>query len=139
MGHGVPLATTSGRESYGAAGAFFLDVGISSTHYIARFWRLHEMLEAPRAAEGIAASVQAQSQGRSVVLAGAPEGAHASSEELLGEEDEGTSTPFGPNGVIAKAFKAAGLPNPEMPPGTAGRAGPGPIIAAALKAAGLVR
>src|SRR5262249_20573879 len=47
MAHGVPLATTS----CGAAGAFFLDVGISSTHHIARFWRLHESLaEMPRAA-----------------------------------------------------------------------------------------
>src|SRR5262245_58721987 len=36
MAHGVPLATTGG-ESCGAAGAFFLDVGISSTHDIARF------------------------------------------------------------------------------------------------------
>jgi len=32
MAHGVPLATTTGGESCGTAGAFFLDVGISSTH-----------------------------------------------------------------------------------------------------------
>jgi poly(3-hydroxybutyrate) depolymerase len=51
MAHGVPLAATTGGESCGAAGAFFLDVGISSTHHIARFWRLHESLvEMPRAA-----------------------------------------------------------------------------------------
>src|SRR5439155_1177812 len=51
MAHGVPLATTTGGESCGAAGAFFLDVGISSTHHIARFWRLHESLvEMPHAA-----------------------------------------------------------------------------------------
>src|SRR5499427_3545024 len=29
MAHGVPLATTTGGESSGTAGAFFLDVGIS--------------------------------------------------------------------------------------------------------------
>src|SRR5262245_25353471 len=29
MAHGVPLATTTGRQSCGTAGAFFLDVGIS--------------------------------------------------------------------------------------------------------------
>jgi poly(3-hydroxybutyrate) depolymerase len=40
---GVPLATTGG-ESCGAPGTFFLDVGISSTHHIGRFWRLHEPL-----------------------------------------------------------------------------------------------
>src|SRR6266550_5393032 len=51
MAHGVPLATTTDGESCGAAGAFFLDVGISSTHHIARFWRLHESLvEITRAA-----------------------------------------------------------------------------------------
>jgi len=32
MAHGVPLATTKGGERCGAPGAFFLDVGISSTH-----------------------------------------------------------------------------------------------------------
>src|SRR6516165_889572 len=49
MAHGVPLATTGG-ESCGAAGAIFLDVGISSTHYVARFWQLDECLvEMPRA------------------------------------------------------------------------------------------
>src|SRR5262249_52297190 len=44
MAHGVPLATMMGGKSCGAAGPFFLDVGISSTHHIARLWRLHESL-----------------------------------------------------------------------------------------------
>jgi hypothetical protein len=47
-----------------------------------------------------------------------------------------------PNVVIAAAFKAAGLPVPEIPtapPGATPRVAPGPIIAAALKAAGLVQ
>jgi poly(hydroxyalkanoate) depolymerase family esterase len=49
MSHGVPLGTTAGGESCGAAGAFFLDVGISSTHHIARFWGLHaSVVEKPR-------------------------------------------------------------------------------------------
>ncbi|MGV8939828.1 MAG: alpha/beta hydrolase family esterase [Allorhizobium sp.] len=39
MGHGTPLAL-SGPDSVGAAGAFMLDVGISSTHHIARFFGL---------------------------------------------------------------------------------------------------
>jgi hypothetical protein len=44
--------------------------------------------------------------------------------------------------MIAAAFKAAGLPVPEIPtapPGAAPRVAPGPIISAALKAAGLVQ
>ena len=59
MAHGVPIATTTGGERCGAAGAFFLNVGISSTHHIARFWRLHESLvETPRAAEPMSAPIQ---------------------------------------------------------------------------------
>ena len=58
MAHGVPLATTPGGQSCGAAGAFFLDVGISSTHHIARFWRLHESLvEMPRRCAGVGADL----------------------------------------------------------------------------------
>jgi poly(hydroxyalkanoate) depolymerase family esterase len=144
MAHGVPLATTDG-ESYGAAGAFFLDVGISSTHYIARFWRLHESLvEMPRAAAPMSAPIQIPTDGRAFIIAGAAaEGSHSSAEASLAE-DQGRQTryPLDPNAVIAAAFKAAGLPVPEIPtapPGATPRVAPGPIIAAALKAAGLVQ
>ena len=144
MAHGVPLATTGG-ESSGTAGAFFLDVGISSTHHIARFWRLHESLvEMPRAAGAVSAPIQIPTDGRAFVIAGAAaEGSHSSAEASLAEcEERQTRYPLDPNVVIAAAFKAAGLPVPEIPtapPGTPPRVAPGPIIAAALKAAGLVR
>ena len=140
MAHGVPLATTTGGESCGAAGAFFLDVGISSTHHIARFWRLHESLvEMPRAAAPVSAPI-----GHAFVIAGAAaEGSHSSAEASLDEgEERQTRYPLDPNVVIAAAFKAAGLPVPEIPtapPGATPRVAPGPIIAAALKAAGLVQ
>ncbi|HMJ29084.1 MAG TPA: hypothetical protein VK512_10255, partial [Xanthobacteraceae bacterium] len=39
MGHGTPLKTT-GEHGLGSAGPFMLDVGISSTRHIARFWGL---------------------------------------------------------------------------------------------------
>jgi len=39
MGHGTPLKT-SGEDGLGRAGPFMLDVGISSTRHIARFWGL---------------------------------------------------------------------------------------------------
>jgi hypothetical protein len=68
---------------------------------------------------------------------------HSSAEASLAEgEKRQTRYPLNPNTVIAAAFKAAGLPVPELPtapPGTPSRIAPGPIIAAALKAAGLVR
>jgi hypothetical protein len=141
MAHGVPLATTT-EESCGSAGAFFLDVGISSTHHIARFWRLHESLvEMPRAAAPLSTSVPIPTDGRALVLAGATaEGVHSSA-EAEGEKWQ-ARYPLDPNAVIAAAFKAAGLPVPEIPtvpPGALPRIVPGPIIAAALKAAGLMR
>ena len=145
MAHGVPLATMT-EESCGSAGAFFVDVGISSTHHIARFWRLHESLtEMPRAAAPVSATIQipAADGGAFVIAGAAAAGAHASTEAPLAEgEERQTRYPFDPNAIIAAAFKAAGLPVPEIPaapPGTPPRVAPGPIIAAALKAAGLVR
>ena len=145
MAHGVPLATTTGGESCGAAGAFFLDVGISSTHHIARFWRLHESLvEMPRVAVPVSAPTQIPTEGRAFVIVGAAsEGSHSSAEASLAEgEERQTRYPLDPNDVIAAAFKAAGLPVPEIPTAPSGatpRVAPGPIIAAALKAAGLVQ
>jgi hypothetical protein len=144
MAHGVPLATT-GEERCGAAGAFFLDVGLSSIHHIARFWRLHESLvEMPRDAAPMSAPIQIPTDGRAFVIAGtAGESSHSPVEASLAE-DEGRQTryPLDPNAVIAAAFKAAGLPVPEIPtapPGAMPRVAPGPIIAATLKAAGLVQ
>src|SRR5262249_55950079 len=143
MAHGVPLATTR-EERCGSAGAFFLDVGISSTHHIARFFRLNESLvEMPRVAAPVSATIQIPTGGGAFVIAGAAaEGAHSSAEASLAESEERqTRYPLDPNAVIAAAFKAAGLPVPEVPtapPGTPPRVAPGPIIVAALKAAGLV-
>ena len=77
------------------------------------------------------------------IIAGATvEGSHSSAEPLLAEEERQTSYPLDPNAVIAAAFRAAGLPVPEVPTAPLGatpRVTPGPIIAAALKAAGLTQ
>ena len=73
----------------------------------------------------------------------AAEDSHSSAEGLRGEgEQRQTHYALDPNAVIVAAFKAAGLPAPELPRAPAGATplvAPGPIIAAALKAAGLVR
>ena len=143
MMHGVPLATTTG-ERCGSAGAFFLDVGISSTHHIARFFRLHEsQVEMPRAVAPVSTTIQIPTDGGALVIAGAAaEGVHSSAEASLAKvQERQTRYPFDPNAIIAAAFKAAGLPVPEfptVPPGTPPRVAPGPIIAAALRAAGLL-
>ena len=143
MAHGVPLATTA-DESCGSPGAFFLDAGISSTHQIARFWRLHEShIEMPRTAAPVSATIQVPTDGGAFIIARRTEGAHSSA-EASPAESEGRRTRYtlDPNAVIAAAFKAAGLPVPEIPtspPNTPPRVSPGPIITAALKAAGLVQ
>ncbi len=137
MAHGVPLAT-AGSESCGAAGPFFLEVGISSTHHIARFWHLHEsVVEMPGAVSPRSAAIQIPTDGSSFVLVGAPAGSQSSAEGSQHRERQ-TRYPLGPNAVIAAAFRAAGLPVPEIPaatPGATPRVASGPIIAAALKAA----
>lgn len=50
MAHGTPLATGNGADQGGIAGAFLLDVGISSTYHIAKFWGLDKSLQAHAAA-----------------------------------------------------------------------------------------
>jgi feruloyl esterase len=40
MAHGAPLATGSDEKHCGVPGAFLLEVGISSSYHIARFWGL---------------------------------------------------------------------------------------------------
>jgi hypothetical protein len=141
MAHGVPLATTM-EESCGSAGAFFLDVGISSAHRIARFWRLDEsVVEAPRAVARGPATTQTSSSSLVLSNAGA-EWADNPAEPLHARwREQQSSYPFDPNAVIAAAFKAAGLPVPELSsaPDSPQQVEPGPIIAAALKAAGLTQ
>jgi hypothetical protein len=143
MAHGVPLASTSGSRP-GTAGAFFLDVGISSTDHIARFWHLDEFLvESPRATALASAPIQVSTGGALVNPGAAREGWHSSAEDYVAErEEQQTYNRRDPNAVIAAAFRAAGLPVPEIsrpPPGASPRVAPGPIIAAALKAAGLAQ
>ena len=137
MAHGVPLGSAMGGEFCGSPGAFFLDAGISSTHHIARFWRLDEGRTEilPRAIA---------SDGRAVVKIGETAGGWSKPDEAsLGRDGERHARPpLDPNLAIAAAFRAAGLPVPEAPTSPAGatlRVAPGPIIEAALKAAGLTQ
>jgi hypothetical protein len=98
----------------------------------------------PRAAAPASTTIQIPTEGGALVIAGtAAECVHSSAEASVAEgEKRQTRYPLDPNAAIAAAFKAAGLPVPELPtapPGTPPRVAPGPIIAAALKAARLMR
>jgi hypothetical protein len=46
MAHGTPLATGDSDERCGTAGAFLIDVGISSSYHIAKFWGLADRTRA---------------------------------------------------------------------------------------------
>ncbi len=142
MAHGVPLASATGEVSYGRAGPFFLEAGISSTLYIAASWGLGERVETWRAAKIISKPEQIRTGGRAVIAAGATAGRNDTDDASIHGHAKDTRRSPDPSTVIAAALKAAGLPVPELPsgpPGAAQRFAPGPIIAAALKAAGLTR
>lgn len=49
LGHGTPVDAGS-PDGVGASGAYILDAGISSTHHIARFWGLTEIMGGERQA-----------------------------------------------------------------------------------------
>lgn len=61
MGHGTPIATR-GAEACGTAGAFMLDVGISSTRRIAAFWGLAPAPSATSTASGSPAPVPSEAR-----------------------------------------------------------------------------
>ena len=48
MAHGTPLATGAADHECGAAGPFLLEVGISSSYHIAKFFGLTGRPAAPR-------------------------------------------------------------------------------------------
>jgi hypothetical protein len=116
MSHGVPLAT-DWRQSCGNPGAFFLDVGIFSTHHIARFWGLKD---STNEVCNVGVPARTTTEHRKFVVDGLTiEGSIASASALDPEKSKDdrlrTGYPVDPNAVIAAAFKAAGLAVPESP------------------------
>jgi feruloyl esterase len=102
MAHGAPLAVGEANDQCGAAGAFLLDVGISSSYHIAKFWGLAGR---PRAAPR---------QARKPRPASAPPQVAAMATrakekpELVRPSPAGVS-PQDIGAIIANALKAAGL------------------------------
>jgi hypothetical protein len=135
MGHGVPLATT-GQDTCGALGPFFLDAGVSATNRILRFWELGGEIDERADASDIPSS--------DVMRATAQHASGAIGVSSNAEEDASAAqtmgSNFNPGEIIAAAFKAAGLSPPVSREGQAGaKVDPAAIIAAAFKAAGLSR
>ncbi len=110
MAHGTPLAAGDAENSYGAAGPFLLDVGISSSYQIAKFWGLtgrpvgavkkRTADEPARKNEG---AVPAHSDAPKTI--GRKRTARRSHEH----REKAARPVFDVNAVITKALKAAGL------------------------------
>jgi poly(hydroxyalkanoate) depolymerase family esterase len=109
MAHGAPLAVGEANDQCGAAGAFLLDVGISSSYHVAKFWGLAGRPHA--ASRPYAASLQ---EGN---LAPISSGALAVTSLKTSTKEKPVRVRSSPAGVppldigavIANALKAAGL------------------------------
>jgi poly(hydroxyalkanoate) depolymerase family esterase len=104
MAHGTPLATGDGENAYGSAGPFLLDVGISSTYRIAKFWGLTDgIAKAAKPTRTIAAP-------NAVAAATRPVGDGRSARPQPSAATRGgTYGPIDVQAVIDRALKAAGL------------------------------
>jgi hypothetical protein len=139
MPHGVPLAV-SGIERCGHVAPFHFDVGLSSTHHIARFWGLTEMaagtLHSTDYAAGVLEPVPVESApllaARSVIPY-----VHHGDDGGQRDRNAGSSASgrADPRAVIAAALKAAGLL--EQPTGNP--LDPRRFIASTLRAAGVLK
>jgi poly(hydroxyalkanoate) depolymerase family esterase len=108
MAHGTPLAAGTGEGRYGVAGPFLLDVGVSSTHHIGRFFGL--------VPEGGAARASTPAwPPTGVIEFSTPAGETRTERTEPKAQPDGDAgrkpggLPIDVNAVITKALKAAGL------------------------------
>jgi hypothetical protein len=137
MPHGVPLAA-SGMERCGHVAPFHFDVGLSSTHHIARFWGLTETAARHRAdhAAGVLDLEPVESAPLLAAHSVIPYVHHGDDD---GQQDRNAySSASGradPRAVIAAALKAAGL----LGQPTGNPLDPRRVITSALRAAGVLK
>lgn len=114
MGHGVPLSPGAGEDCCGEAGAYMLDVGVSSTHGILAFWGLEDApAEAPRPIRVPSAGVLVVNEAGEVFNGPRPDFA-TSQPEARPESRANEAPPKRPGGldiaaIIEAAHRAAGL------------------------------
>ncbi|TPG60441.1 esterase [Roseomonas nepalensis] len=147
MGHGVPLRPGEGGQRAGVAGAYMLDVGVSSTHAILDFWGIDTAAE--RAAAPRPAEAPPPRPAASPTPAPAREPAHAAAGPAQAPAAEPAwarrAAPGGTQGPVTRMPGAAGGPASPFgdPSSLFGNAGsllgdPGETIKRALRAAGLM-
>ncbi len=103
MAHGTPLEVGEDCDQCGAAGAFLLDVGISSSYHIAKFWGIADHQIATTQAAGNLVPISAE---LNVLEMEDPQREHVSAFEPASAPD---SSHFDISTVITNALKAAGL------------------------------
>jgi poly(hydroxyalkanoate) depolymerase family esterase len=114
MAHGTPLATGKADNECGAAGPFLLEVGISSSYHIAKFFGLTAAGSRPVAStrSEMTAAPQPRTRRPSAAL---PQPDVLEGEVLAPESNAGAQRPHIPpprldiGAVISNALKAAGL------------------------------
>jgi poly(hydroxyalkanoate) depolymerase family esterase len=106
MAHGTPLAVGEANDQCGAAGAFLLDVSISSSYHIAKFWGLAEHPGAAVLQGGTPAPISSDDLHVLATPTRTEEEAHLSGS---GPTSVPHSLPIDIGAVIANALKAAGL------------------------------
>ena len=110
MAHGTPLATGDGENAYGAAGPFLLDVGISSTYHIAKFWGLTAAAAEASVREAALVAPNGEiAMPRSQPDTRRPANGPRRSEEIPESQFQARSLPVDIQAIIDKALKAAGL------------------------------
>jgi feruloyl esterase len=111
MAHGAPLATGKADDACGAAGPFLLEVGISSSYHIARFFGLTSVRHVAATSETVIAPELRHVGAPAAAQSHEPEGDVL--DEAFDARPELTHIPPPPHvdigAVIAKALKAAGL------------------------------
>ena len=108
MAHGTPLATGPSDEHVGVSGDFLLDVGISSSYHIAKFWGLTGHPRAVPIRRSKSASIVPAAPRQHPATAGTSSAAG----DPLGDAPKPTSPRtrlIDVQAVITQALKAAGL------------------------------
>jgi feruloyl esterase len=109
MAHGTALATGPSDEHVGVPGAFLLDVGISSSYHIAKFWGLTGHPRAVPTRRSESASIVPASPRQHHATAGT---SGAAGGDPIGDAPKPTSPRtrlIDVQAVITHALKAAGL------------------------------
>nr|WP_246388783.1 PHB depolymerase family esterase [Microvirga mediterraneensis] len=109
MAHGTPLAVGNDEHNYGTAGPFLLDVGISSSYRIAKFWGLTESFEG-RVSRQIADEVVARNT--PAIVHALPAKTEVPDREDAARNAQRSTPPpshLDIGSVITKALRSAGL------------------------------